>query len=61
MPQKSVPNLIFDKFAEYITNDGLFKGVSDDLITLVRKRKPSKTQIEKLLREKQDEDTKSES
>jgi len=61
MPQKSVPNLIFDKFAKYITNDGLFKGVSDDLITLVRKRKPSKTQIEKLLREKQDEDTKSES
>lgn len=61
MPQKSVPNLIFDKFGEYITNDGLFKGVSDDLITLVRKRKPSKTQIEKLLREKQDEDTKSES
>lgn len=61
MPQKSVPNLIFDKFAQYITNDGLFKGVSDDLITLVRKRKPSKTQIEKLLKEKQDEDTKSES
>lgn len=61
MPQKPVPDLIFDKFAEYIRNDGLFKGVSDDLITLVRKKKPSKTEIEKLLREKQDEDTESES
>jgi len=59
MPQKSVPDLIFDKFAEYIRNDGLFKEVSDDLIILARKRKPSKTEIEKLLREKQDEDTES--
>jgi len=61
MPQKSVPDLIFDKFAEYVKNDGLFKGVSDDLVALVREKKPSKTKIEKLLREKQDENTGSES
>ena len=61
MSQKSVPDLIFDKFAEYVRNDGLFNGVSDNLITLIRKKKPNKTEIEKLLREKQDEDTKSES
>ena len=61
MSQKSVLDLIFDKFAEYVGNDGLFDGVSDNLITLVREKKPSKTEIEKLLRGKQDEDTESES
>lgn len=59
MPQKPVPDLIFDKFAEYIRNDGLFKGVSDDLITSVRKKKPSKTEVERLLRGRQDENTES--
>jgi len=54
-------DLIFDKFAGYVGTDRLFDGISDDLITIVRKKKPSKSEIEKLLRKKQDEDTKSES
>jgi hypothetical protein len=58
--QKSVSDLIFDKFAEYVRKDRLFDGVSEDLITLVRKKKPNKSEIEKLLRKTQDEDTKPE-
>ena len=48
--QKSVPNLIFDKFAKCVKTDRLFDGVSDDLIMIVRKKKPTKSEIEKLLR-----------
>jgi len=52
MPKKSVRNLIFDKFAEAVAKDDLFKGISDDLASLVRQKKPSKTEIENLLRKK---------
>jgi len=58
---KSVPDSIFDKFVEYVRNDGLFNGISDNLITLVRRKKPNKNEIEKLLRKTQDENTKPES
>ena len=58
MIQKSVPDLILDKFAESIEKDDLFGEISGDLIALVRERK-SKAMIEKLLRKKQDENPKS--
>ncbi len=58
MIQKSVLDLIFDKFAESIEKDDLFGEISGDLIALVRERK-SKAMIEKLLRKKQDENPKS--
>jgi len=53
MAQKSVRDLIFDKFVEVVGNDALFKGISDDLANLVRQGKPGKTDIINLLRKKQ--------
>jgi len=58
MIQKSVPDLILDKFAESIEKDDLFGEISGDLIALVREGK-SRAMIEKLLRKKQDENPKS--
>lgn len=52
MVKKSVSNLILDKFAETVEKNDLFKGISEDLVSLVRRRKPSKTEIENLLRRK---------
>lgn len=58
MVQKSVSDLIFDKFTESIEKDVLFKGISTDLAALVRGKKRSKTEFQNLLRKKQDEDSK---
>lgn len=52
MVKKSVQNLIFDKFAQTIEKDDLFKGISDDLASLVRQGRPSKAEIESLLRKR---------
>jgi hypothetical protein len=52
MVQKSVPDLIFDKFAEAVEKDDLFKGISSDLVKLVQQRRPSKAEIENILRRK---------
>ena len=52
MVKKSVQDLIFDKFAEVVEKDDLFKEISDDLANLVRQGRPSKTKIENLLRKK---------
>jgi len=52
MVKKSVPDLIFDEFAEAVENDDLFKGISSDLVNLVRQRRPSKAEIENVLRRK---------
>ena len=49
MVKKSVPELILDKFAESIEKDELFRGISEDLTSLIRKKKPSKTEIKNLL------------
>lgn len=59
MSQKSVSDLIFDKFAESVEKDALFKGISADLVTIVREKKSNKAELQKLLRKKQDEDFKS--
>ena len=58
MVQKSVSDLIFDKFAERIEADALFKGISADLVDLIRGKKCSKTELQNLLRKKQDENSK---
>ena len=58
MIQKSVPDLILDKFAGSIEKDDLFGEISGDLIALVRERK-GRAMIEKLLRKEQDENPKS--
>jgi len=52
MVKKSVSDLIFDKFAKAIEKDDLFKGISENLVKLVRQGRPSKTEIESLLRRK---------
>lgn len=52
MVKKSVPDLIFDKFAEAIEKDDLLKEISKDLVSLVRRGRPSKTEIKDLLRRK---------
>lgn len=57
--QKTVSDLIFDKFEERIEGNDLFKGISDDLISLARQTKPNRDEIAMLLRKKQDENSKS--
>lgn len=49
MVKKSVPDLIFDRFAEAIEKDDLFRGISEDLVKLVRRGKSGKSEIENLL------------
>jgi hypothetical protein len=48
--KESVRNLIFDRFVDVIGKDDLFKGIFDDLASLVQQEKPSKTEIKNLLR-----------
>lgn len=59
MVKKTVPNLIFDRFAEAVETDDLFKGISEDLVKLVRRGKSDKSEIENLLRREQNEDSQS--
>jgi len=56
MDQKSVTDLVFDKFAESIEKDELFRGVSTDLVALIRQKKASKAAIKRLLKGKGNED-----
>jgi len=59
MLQKSVPELIFDKFAEHLKKDTLFREISVELATLIRGKKCSKADLQSLLRKKINEDSKS--
>jgi hypothetical protein len=54
MSKKSVRDSIFDMFAEAVGNDPLFKGISEDLVNTVKKGKPSKSEIETLLRRREE-------
>lgn len=56
MVKKSVPALIYDKFAESISKDALFNGISDDLLKQVRAKKKSEKEISSLLSKGKDED-----
>lgn len=49
MAQKSVSDLIFDKFAELVSGDCVFEGVASDLDAAVRAEKPKKADIIKSL------------
>ena len=49
MTQKSVPDLIYDKFAESVSKDTLFDAISDDLLKQVRAKKKSEKEISSLL------------
>lgn len=57
MTQKSVPDLIYDKFAESVGKDDLFDGISDDLLKQIRERKKSEKEISNLLGKGKDEDS----
>jgi hypothetical protein len=57
MAEKSVPDMIFDKFADFITADSLFKEISNDLVLAVR-QKHGKDKIEELLRKAHNENPK---
>lgn len=59
MDQKSVSDLILEKFAENIKKDELSAGISEDLIALVSQKKHGKSDIKKMLRRERDEDSKS--
>jgi hypothetical protein len=49
MSQKSVSDLIFDKFAELVKNDVVFEGVASELDVAIRTEKPKKADIIKIL------------
>lgn len=53
--KKSVVDMIFDKFENKISNDGLFTEISDELIDAVTQDKIVKSKIEQLLRKQHDE------
>lgn len=57
MIQKSVPELIYDKFAEFVGKDALFTGISDDLDKQVRVKKKSEKEISTLLSKSKNEDS----
>lgn len=48
MSQKSVSNLIFDKFTELVKNDIVFEGVASELDAAVRAEKPKKADLAKI-------------
>lgn len=57
MTQKSVPDLIYDKFAEFVSKDTLFNAISDDLLKQVRAKKKSEKEISSLLSKGENEDS----
>jgi|GEM_PF-2412412 len=57
MIQKTVPDLIYDKFEEFVCKDSLFSGISDDLLKNVRAKKKSERDITNLLSKGKDEDS----
>jgi hypothetical protein len=57
MIKKSVPDLIYDKFAELVGEDSLFSGIFDDLLKQVRAKKKSEKEITNLLSKGKDEDS----
>ncbi|MEM2112313.1 MAG: hypothetical protein QXX08_10645 [Candidatus Bathyarchaeia archaeon] len=59
MNQKSVTDLIFDRFAESIEKDDLFKGISADLVALVLQKRANKAEIMKILKGEGNENPKS--
>jgi len=61
MMQKSVSDLIFDKFTESLIRDDLFNGISAVLDAFVRVEKHGKGKIElqNILKKKQNENSKS--
>ena len=56
MPDKTISDLILDKFAESIAEDKAFTGVSTDLVSALR-QKQGKGKIKDLLRRAEDAHT----
>lgn len=59
MTQKSVSDLIFDKFTESLIRDDLFNGISAVLDAFVRVEKHGKIELQNILKNKQNENSKS--
>lgn len=57
MSEKTVSDMIFEKFATAIKDDVLFSSVSDDLVLAMR-QKHGKKKIRDLLRKTENEDSK---
>jgi hypothetical protein len=57
MSEKTVSDVIFEKFANSIKNDALFSSISDDLVLAIR-QKQGKSKIKDLLRKMENEDSK---
>ncbi|MFC1708450.1 hypothetical protein ACFL2J_00120 [Candidatus Omnitrophota bacterium] len=57
MTQKSVPDLIYDRFAEFVNKDALLIDISGDLLKQVRAKKKSEKEISALLSKGKDEDS----
>ena len=58
MVGKSVTNMILDKFARRVRDDALFKGIYEELIALMRSKKPEKEKIKAILEKTVDENPK---
>ena len=59
MIHKSVSKIIIDEFSKSIHKDVLFKDIADDFIASVQKKKRNKSEIENVLRKKNNENTES--
>lgn len=56
MTQKSIPDLICEKFKGILDKDKLFEGLSEELFSKITQKKVDRKEIEKLLKGEEDED-----
>jgi len=52
---KSVPELIFDKFDDFVKEDASFKGIEDKLSKAIRNEKRKKNEIVEVLKKVKEE------
>ena len=57
MVQKTISDLIYDKFSEFIKKDDLFKNISVDLILAIKEKRCSKNEIESLFKRIENENS----
>ena len=49
MAEKSVTDMIFEKFAQNVAGDSIFKGICEELVALMQSKKPGKDEIKAIL------------
>jgi len=58
MTEKSVTDMILDKFTQSVAGDSTFKGICEELLALMKSEKPEKERIKAILEKIVDENPK---